>query len=253
MKHTDLINHFRSFISTEPERKVAVKAAFKSYVDSVAVVNVENGEKYVCLRKRFRGSVKREDGHHGPDSAAVLETSLSAVVTHDNRKDNCLARLSNRASLRATRSTPPSRQSTKMQNKKYRLPRFAQVRAHLRILRKPVRMDQLSFQPRTDPRIKRKWGISTPGALALRITPGLSGDQMKLCIMYKLLREDVYRRRNRRLTEARSYTLHVYRRIPKKYTRARTELIRVTQRASPQRKHARRTGSEQRVDQRGSV
>lgn len=91
MKNTDLIKHFRSFISPEPERKAAVKEAFKSYVDSVAVVKVENGEKYVCLRKRFRGSVKREDGHHGPDSAAVLETSLSAVVTHDNRRDNCLA------------------------------------------------------------------------------------------------------------------------------------------------------------------
>lgn len=92
MKNADLINHFRGFISTDPERRSAVKEAFKSYVDSVAVVKVENGEKYVCLRKRFRGSGKREkDGHHGPDSAAVLETSLGASVTPDNRKDDCLA------------------------------------------------------------------------------------------------------------------------------------------------------------------
>lgn len=80
VKNADLINHFRPFISTDPERKAALKGVFKSYVDSVAVVKEENGEKYVCLRKRFRGSVKREDGHHGPDSAAVLETSLSAAV-----------------------------------------------------------------------------------------------------------------------------------------------------------------------------
>lgn len=93
MKNADLINHFRSFLSTDPEKKAAVKEAFKSYVDSVAVVQVEKGEKYVCLRKRFRGSVKRENGHHGPDSASVLETSLSAVVTHDNRRDDCLARV----------------------------------------------------------------------------------------------------------------------------------------------------------------
>lgn len=92
MKNADLINHFRSFISSDLERKSASKEAFKSYVDRVAVVKVENGEKYVCLRKRFRGSVRREeDGHHGPDSAAVLETSLSTPVTPDNRWDDCLA------------------------------------------------------------------------------------------------------------------------------------------------------------------
>lgn len=91
MKNADLINHFRAFISTDPERKAAVKKVFKSYVDNVAVVKEENGEKYVCLRKRFRGSVKREDGHHGPDSAAVLETSPSAAVTPDYRRDDCLA------------------------------------------------------------------------------------------------------------------------------------------------------------------
>ncbi|TSK62665.1 Ankyrin repeat domain-containing protein SOWAHC [Bagarius yarrelli] len=79
VKNTDLINHFRSFICTEPGKKAAAKEAFKSYVDRVAVVKVENGEKFVCLRKRFRGSVKRKDDHDGPDSAAVVDTSLSAV------------------------------------------------------------------------------------------------------------------------------------------------------------------------------
>lgn len=90
MKNADLINHFRAFIFTDPERKASVKELFKGYVDSVAVVKVENGEKYVCLRKRFRGSVQREDGYHGPDSAAVLETSLATVVTHDNYREECL-------------------------------------------------------------------------------------------------------------------------------------------------------------------
>lgn len=85
MKNADLIDHFRCFVSADPERKAAVKEAFKSYVDSVAVVKVENGEKFVCLRKRFRGSAKREDGHH------VVDTSLGAAVARDNRRDERLA------------------------------------------------------------------------------------------------------------------------------------------------------------------
>lgn len=89
VKHADLTNHMRAFIASEPERKSAVKEAFKSYVDSVAVVKVENGEKYVCLRKRFRGSGKRDDGHHVPDSAAVPETTPGASVTPDNPRDEC--------------------------------------------------------------------------------------------------------------------------------------------------------------------
>lgn len=117
MKNADLINHFRSFISTDPERKAAVKQAFKSYVDSVAVVNVENGEKYVCLRKRFRRSVKREDGHHGPDSTAVLDTSLSAAVAHDNRRDNCLAPVKPDESQSHARNTtvPPEDKDAKQE------------------------------------------------------------------------------------------------------------------------------------------
>lgn len=75
VKNADLINHFRSFICSDSVRKAAAKEAFKRSVDSVAVVKVENGEKYVCLRKRFRGSVKRHDDHHGPNLAAVLVAS----------------------------------------------------------------------------------------------------------------------------------------------------------------------------------
>ncbi|XP_053084311.1 ankyrin repeat domain-containing protein SOWAHC [Pangasianodon hypophthalmus] len=110
VKKADFINHFRSSIPTEPERKAAAEEAFRSCVDSVALVKAENGEKYVCLRKRFRGSVKREDGHHGPDSAAVLETSLSAAaaaaVTHDNRRDAPV--IPGESQSRALNTTVPS-------------------------------------------------------------------------------------------------------------------------------------------------
>ncbi|XP_017557647.1 ankyrin repeat domain-containing protein SOWAHC-like [Pygocentrus nattereri] len=55
VKNADLIEHFRSAIPTEPGKKAAAREAFKGYVDSVAVVKVDNGEKYVCLKKKFRG------------------------------------------------------------------------------------------------------------------------------------------------------------------------------------------------------
>uniref|UniRef100_A0A8B9K7H8 Sosondowah ankyrin repeat domain family Cb n=1 Tax=Astyanax mexicanus TaxID=7994 RepID=A0A8B9K7H8_ASTMX len=56
-RNVDLIEHFRSAIPTEPGKKSAAKEAFKGYVDSVAVVKVDNGEKYVCLKKKFRGGL----------------------------------------------------------------------------------------------------------------------------------------------------------------------------------------------------
>ncbi|XP_060724814.1 ankyrin repeat domain-containing protein SOWAHC-like [Tachysurus vachellii] len=104
VKNTDLIKHFGSFLSTDPERKAAVKGAFKSFVDSVAVVQVENREKYVCLRKRFRGSVRREDGRDGPGSAS----GLSAADPHDNRHDDCIAVKPGKCQGHAPCSTVPS-------------------------------------------------------------------------------------------------------------------------------------------------
>ncbi|KAM7365226.1 hypothetical protein PAMP_016171 [Pampus punctatissimus] len=58
VKYTDLIGHFKAVFSQEPEKKAAVRERFKSYVDNVAFVKTESGVKYVCLKKKFRGSVK---------------------------------------------------------------------------------------------------------------------------------------------------------------------------------------------------
>ncbi|XP_053355117.1 ankyrin repeat domain-containing protein SOWAHC-like [Clarias gariepinus] len=123
VKNTDLIDHFRSVVSCDPERRAAVKGEIKSYVDRVAVVRVENGEKYVCLRKRFRGSVKRQeeeekDGLDNSSSAAaavVLETSLSAEVTHGNRRDACLAPVIPDASQRHALDVPSENKDAKQE------------------------------------------------------------------------------------------------------------------------------------------
>lgn len=58
VKNTDLIKHFKDVFPEEPEKKVAVRELFKKCVDNIAFVKAENGVKYVCLKKKFRCSVK---------------------------------------------------------------------------------------------------------------------------------------------------------------------------------------------------
>ncbi|KAM9334098.1 ankyrin repeat domain-containing protein SOWAHC-like [Symphorus nematophorus] len=60
VKNTDLIEHFKAVFPEEPEKKAAVRNVFKNYVDNIAFVKAESGVKYVCLKKKFRGSVKEQ-------------------------------------------------------------------------------------------------------------------------------------------------------------------------------------------------
>lgn len=73
MTNADLIQHFKAVFPEEPEQRAAVRDRFKQCVDGVAVVKAESGVKYVCLRKKFRGSVKeqRQRQHACPDSGQV--------------------------------------------------------------------------------------------------------------------------------------------------------------------------------------
>lgn len=70
VKNTDFIEHFKAVFPEEPEKKAAVRERFKSYVDNIAFVKTESGVKYVCLKKKFRGSAKKQEN-----------TSLSDVTT----------------------------------------------------------------------------------------------------------------------------------------------------------------------------
>lgn len=55
VKNTELVDHFKAGFPNEPKQKAAVRERFKNYVDSMAFVKTENGVKYVCLKKKFRG------------------------------------------------------------------------------------------------------------------------------------------------------------------------------------------------------
>ncbi|XP_040031218.2 ankyrin repeat domain-containing protein SOWAHC [Gasterosteus aculeatus] len=54
--NADLIEHFKFVFPGESQERAAVRKTFKSYVDHVAFVKTEGEVKYVCLKKRFRGS-----------------------------------------------------------------------------------------------------------------------------------------------------------------------------------------------------
>lgn len=62
VRNADLIEHFRTVFPEEPEKKAAVRDRFKTYVDNVAVVKTESGVKYVCVKKKFRRSLKDAAG-----------------------------------------------------------------------------------------------------------------------------------------------------------------------------------------------
>ncbi|XP_071384598.1 ankyrin repeat domain-containing protein SOWAHC-like [Centroberyx affinis] len=74
VKNTDLIDHFKALFPDDPGRKAVIREKFKSYVDNVAFVKAESGVKFVCLKKKFRGSVtsaERENARVGAEPVRV--------------------------------------------------------------------------------------------------------------------------------------------------------------------------------------
>uniref|UniRef100_A0A8C9UYH3 Sosondowah ankyrin repeat domain family Cb n=1 Tax=Scleropages formosus TaxID=113540 RepID=A0A8C9UYH3_SCLFO len=57
-KHAEITDHFKSVLPGDPAKRAAARETFKGYVDNVAVVRTENGVKYVCVKKKYRGSEK---------------------------------------------------------------------------------------------------------------------------------------------------------------------------------------------------
>jgi len=54
VKNKDLIAHFKVFLSSENTKRAVLKERFKRFVDNIAYVKQENGEKVVCLKKKYR-------------------------------------------------------------------------------------------------------------------------------------------------------------------------------------------------------
>ncbi|XP_012696295.1 ankyrin repeat domain-containing protein SOWAHC-like [Clupea harengus] len=87
VKNLDLIDHFRAVLSTDPIKKAMMKDAFKMYVDSVAFVKVENGTKYVCLKKKYRGSMRQEENVPAYGDSDNNERSEHTVINCEHVGD----------------------------------------------------------------------------------------------------------------------------------------------------------------------
>ncbi|XP_067439381.1 ankyrin repeat domain-containing protein SOWAHC-like [Thunnus thynnus] len=83
VKNADLIEHFKAVFPEQPEKKAAVRQRFKSYVDNIAFVKTESGVKYVCLKKKFRGSVKKQEDTNVSDNTTEPGTEPLHVLNHE--------------------------------------------------------------------------------------------------------------------------------------------------------------------------
>ncbi|KAG8004693.1 Ankyrin repeat domain-containing protein SOWAHC [Nibea albiflora] len=79
VKNTDLIEHFKAVFPEQPEKKAAARNRFKNYVDNVAFVKTDSGVKYVCLKKKFRGSVKETSRGTEPAELASGDPAAAAA------------------------------------------------------------------------------------------------------------------------------------------------------------------------------
>ncbi|XP_029924262.1 ankyrin repeat domain-containing protein SOWAHC-like [Myripristis murdjan] len=84
VKNTDLTNHFKAIFPDDPEKKAMIREKFKSYVDNIAFVKSESGVKFVCLKKKFRGSVKENAcvGNGTSRSVQGLDQERDTVAEH---------------------------------------------------------------------------------------------------------------------------------------------------------------------------
>ncbi|XP_076159438.1 ankyrin repeat domain-containing protein SOWAHA-like [Alosa pseudoharengus] len=82
VKNLELIDHFKAVLTSDPNNKDMMKDAFKMHVDNVAFVKLENGTKYVCLKKKYRGSIIQDKNTLCGDNGN--ERSEQTVINGEN-------------------------------------------------------------------------------------------------------------------------------------------------------------------------
>ncbi|XP_062384211.1 ankyrin repeat domain-containing protein SOWAHC-like [Sardina pilchardus] len=82
VKNLELIDHFKAVLTSDPNKKEMMKDAFKMHVDNVAFVKLEDGTKYVCLKKKYRGSIREDKNTMCGDNGS--ERSEQSVINCEN-------------------------------------------------------------------------------------------------------------------------------------------------------------------------
>lgn len=79
VKNQELVDYFKSVFTRDPEKKAAIRESFKEYVDNIAFVKIENGVKFVCLKKKYRCSVKCQEKDSGQETRKGIHAGATSV------------------------------------------------------------------------------------------------------------------------------------------------------------------------------
>uniref|UniRef100_A0A3B4CRK1 Sosondowah ankyrin repeat domain family Ca n=1 Tax=Pygocentrus nattereri TaxID=42514 RepID=A0A3B4CRK1_PYGNA len=92
VRSEELMDHFKEFVAGETDSAVA-QGSFRRFVDNVADVKQESGEKVVCLKKKYRrtrdGSSAPTGASHDPNSKQGVTTSVKLAGDADREAGAC--------------------------------------------------------------------------------------------------------------------------------------------------------------------
>ncbi|KAM9752138.1 ankyrin repeat domain-containing protein SOWAHC [Menidia menidia] len=79
VRNADMLRTFKPFIGHgDPELRAKYREEFKLIIDRIAVVKSENGEKYLCIKKKYRQLLQdRDNKHQGADGEQVRHLNLA--------------------------------------------------------------------------------------------------------------------------------------------------------------------------------
>ncbi|KAK2904627.1 hypothetical protein Q8A67_006426 [Cirrhinus molitorella] len=90
VKNKDLVAHFKVFLNSENAKRAVLKDRFKRFVDNIAYVKQENGEKVVCLKKKYRYPEMRSGGAQDekPDDGGDEDLNRGINALHFEENGN---------------------------------------------------------------------------------------------------------------------------------------------------------------------
>ncbi|MBN3285482.1 SWAHC protein, partial [Polyodon spathula] len=127
VRNVDLIDQFKPLILNDPAKKALAKERFKEFVDTVGFVKVENDVKYVCLKKKYRDTLKQRVGKKADgDNAGKVEPAVGAASPIDQNSELC-SDLDNKNTSSSTNSNADS--CNRQRNVEFILPSIAVTEA----------------------------------------------------------------------------------------------------------------------------
>ena len=78
MTNHELVKYFKAWL-THPTEKDSARQRFKEYVNTLATIKQENGEKYLVLKKRFYPHFDDDEGGGAGGGSSLLDEVMGAL------------------------------------------------------------------------------------------------------------------------------------------------------------------------------